>query len=501
MIGGQLHDEGRRVAGEGLRLFQDDAGEDDGRHADEVGGYGHQTAAAEDGAGEQADNGHFRAAGHKTGGHNGHPAVPLIFNSTGGHHAGDAAAGADQHGDEALAGEAELPENPVHDEGDSGHVAHVLQNGQHEEQHQHLGHKAQHRAHAGDDAVGHQAGEPLGAAPALQQGTGAVREPGAAQHVVGPVRQEGAEGTHGDPVHQEHDHGENGQGQNAVGDDPVDLVGGGQILFIGLFLHRLGHHAVDVGVPLVGDDALGVVIQFLFAVGDVLFQVLRQGLVQPQVRQDFFIPLEELDGVPAEIPFIHLALDGFLDMCKGVLHAAGKHMGQFHRLAALCQSHCFSGGLHAALALQGAHLHDLAAQSRAQSGKVDGIAVLPHQVDHVDRHHHRQSQLNELRGEIQVPLDVGSVHDVQNGVGLLIHQIAPGHHFLQGVGGQGVNAWQVLNDHIPASFEPALLLFNRNAGPVAHVLVGTGQGIEQGRLAAVRIARQRNFEFHSALLS
>ena len=66
-----------------------------------------------------------------------------------GHDAGDAAAGAHQHGDEALAGEAELAEDPVHDEGDTGHVADVLQNGQHQKQHQHLGHEAQHRADTG----------------------------------------------------------------------------------------------------------------------------------------------------------------------------------------------------------------------------------------------------------------------------------------------------------------------------------------------------------------
>ena len=41
VVGGQLHDEGSGVTGERLGLFQDDAGDDDGRHADEVGGGGH----------------------------------------------------------------------------------------------------------------------------------------------------------------------------------------------------------------------------------------------------------------------------------------------------------------------------------------------------------------------------------------------------------------------------------------------------------------------------
>ena len=42
----------------------------------------------------------------------------------------------------------------------------------------------------------------------------------------------------------------------------------------------------------------------------------------------------------------------------------------------------------------------------------------------------------------------------------------------------------------------ALLLFHRDAGPVAHVLVGAGQGIEQGGLTAVRVARQRDLNGH-----
>ena len=46
-----------------------------------------------------------------------------------------------------------LAEDTVHDEGDTGHVADVLQNGQHEEQNQHLGNEAQDRADTGDDAV------------------------------------------------------------------------------------------------------------------------------------------------------------------------------------------------------------------------------------------------------------------------------------------------------------------------------------------------------------
>ena len=97
VVGGQLHNEGSGIAGEQLGLLQHDAGDDDGGHAHEVGGGSHPCSAAEDGAGDHGDEGQLGAAGDEGGGHNGHAAVTFIFNGTGGHDAGHAAAGADQH--------------------------------------------------------------------------------------------------------------------------------------------------------------------------------------------------------------------------------------------------------------------------------------------------------------------------------------------------------------------------------------------------------------------
>ena len=119
-------------------------------------------AAAEQSAGNHGDKGNLGAAGDKGGGHDGHTAVPLVFDGTGGHDAGNAAAGADQHGNKGFAGKAELAENTVKHKGDTGHVAAGLQESQQQEQHQHLGNKAQNCADTGYDTVKDQAGEPVG---------------------------------------------------------------------------------------------------------------------------------------------------------------------------------------------------------------------------------------------------------------------------------------------------------------------------------------------------
>ena len=225
-------------------------------------------------------------------------------------------------------------------------------------------------------------------------------------------------------------------------------------------------------------------------------QVGLQVFGQGQGLQHLLVPLEHLDGIPAEILVVHHALNGLLDVGDGVLYAASEHVGELPGLVGLGRGYGPLGGGHAALALQGAHLHHLAAQGLAQLLEVDLVAVLPHQIYHVDRHYHGQAQLDELGGQVQVALDVGAVHDVEDGVRLLIDQVVAGHHLLQRIGGQGVDARQVLDDDLLVALQLALLLFHRDAGPVAHVLVGAGQGIEQGGLTAVRVARQRDLDVH-----
>ena len=169
MIRRELHDERGGLAREGLGLLEDDAGDDDGRNADEVGTRRDPPRAAEDRARHQGNDRHLRAAGDEGRGHNRHAAVTFLLDGAGGHDAGHAAARADQHRDEALAGEAEAAEDAIHDERDARHIAAILQNAQQQEQHEHLRHEAEHRADAADDAVHDQAGEPVGAADALKE--------------------------------------------------------------------------------------------------------------------------------------------------------------------------------------------------------------------------------------------------------------------------------------------------------------------------------------------
>ena len=132
-------------------------------------------------------------------------------------------------------------------------------------------------------------------------------------------------------------------------------------------------------------------------------------------------------------------------------------------------------------------------QPFCQALAADGASVGLHLVHHVDCRNHRNPQLQQLKGEIEVSLQVGSVQNVHHGT-LKCQQIPSRHPLLLGIGPQGIAAGQI--HHSPALWrgrvdESAFLLFYGHSRPVAHILAAAGEEIEESGLAAVGIARQR----------
>ena len=168
VIGRKLHDKRSGIPCKHLGLFQHNAGNDNGGNTDKIGAGRHPPGSAEQRAGNQGNDRQLCAAGNKGGGHNRHAAVALVFNGTGGHNAGNAAAGADQHRDKGFAGKAEFAENPVHDKGDTRHIAAGFQKRQEDKQHQHLRNKSKHGADAADNTVQNQSLQPIGAVDRIQ---------------------------------------------------------------------------------------------------------------------------------------------------------------------------------------------------------------------------------------------------------------------------------------------------------------------------------------------
>ena len=317
----------------------------------------------------------------------------------------------------------------------------------------------------------------------------------AEEAVVGPVGEVGA-GTavrDGKPVHREEREAEDRDGEDAVRDEAVDLVRERRALHALRVLHDArGDELLDEGVALGGDDRLRVVVQLGFAVLDVALHVREHVGGEAHLRDGVRIALEDLDRAPAEGGGGHLALDRLLDVRDRVFHGPREHVRHLALAPVLRVAERELGGLAAPPALLRADAHDLAVEALFELREVDLVARALHEVHHVDGHHHRHADLGELRSEVEVALDVHAVHDVQDRGRLLVHEEVARDLLLQRVGGERVDARQVLHDDVLVPLEPAVLLLHRHARPVPDVLVGSRQLVEERRLAAVRVARKRN---------
>ena len=488
MVGGELHNERRRATGEELGLLEHEARGDDGKDAQEVeeraDPRGGGRRIADDGTHEQGDDRQLSATGNERGGHDRHAAVLLVLDGLGGHDAGDAAARGHEHGDKGLTGQAKAAEHAVHDEGDAGHIAAVLQEGQHDEQQEHLRDEAEDSAQASDDTVADQRIDQatvLGAArhkrvvdhggntgnigAVLRRvdrvgiiarsldsrvvGVAALAEHiptvGAKELVVGKVGHRAAQGRNGDVVHAEHDDNKDRQAQDTVGNHAVDLLGGahlGRSLGEAL-IDDVGNHAVTLS----GDDGLGIVVAVLLALSDQLLHA--SGLLLGEVDElaGVRVALKQLDGVIAALvggntrrkvvlDVVQNVLDGGIELVLG--HLTLRSSGLLDLLEKLLDT----------LVLKGRDHHNRAAELLGELVRVDLIAVLFDQVGHVEGNDHGQAGLDNLKRQVQVTLEVGGVDNLDDNIGLAAHEVIARALLLGAVGGKRVDAREVRDGNV-----------------------------------------------------
>ena len=228
--------------------------------------------------------------------------------------------------------------------------------------------------------------------------------------------------------------------------------------------------------------------------------MFQNALIKLQLFLYLGIAFKDLDGVPSLL-FLRQAMNrDFFDMRKGVLHRAGEGMLR----NGLCPFRGGDGRLRGgfgSLALQRRDFHDPAAELTAELFDIDAVALPTDQVHHVQGNHHRNADLHQLCGQVEVAFQVRRVDDVQDNIGAFLNQIITRNHLFQRIGREGVDARQVCYDNVFVVFQASFLLLNRDARPVADKLVRAGQGIEQRCLAAVRIAREGNADLFFHLIS
>ena len=134
------------------------------------------------------------------------------------------------------------------------------------------------------------------------------------------------------------------------------------------------------------------------------------------------------------------------------------------------------------------------AERRLQAVHAHRAAVGRELVHHVEGEHHRPVELHELEREVEVALDVGGVHDVDDRVRAVLEDEATAHHLLARVRAERVDAGQVRDRGLGMALDLAVLPVHGHAGEVSHVLVGARERVEERGLAAVLVAGQGQLE-------
>ena len=188
---------------------------------------------------------------------------------------------------------------------------------------------------------------------------------------------------------------------------------------------------------------------------------------------------------------VHRRMDALVQGAGLLVLVVG--MAEVHTSRCLAKTRHVQGVLHKlvdALVLGGRDGDDGDAELALELVDEHRAAVGTHLVHHVEGEHHGDAELHELHGEVHVALDIGGIHDVDDAVGARIKQEIARDNLFAGIGRQRIHARQVGHRGVGMVADGSVFAVDRDAGEVAHVLVGTGELVEEGGLSAVLVANE-----------
>ena len=98
---------------------------------------------------------------------------------------------------------------------------------------------------------------------------------------------------------------------------------------------------------------------------------------------------------------------------------------------------------------------------------------------------------DQLNGQVEVALDVGSVDDIDDAVRLFVQHEVAGYDFFGRIRPEGIDPRHIDDRAAAAAAHFAGFDINRHARKIAHMLIGACKLIEKRRFSAVLIADQR----------
>ena len=189
---------------------------------------------------------------------------------------------------------------------------------------------------------------------------------------------------------------------------------------------------------------------------------------------------------------MHYAVQAAVNSAAVIILCA--EIGPGRNLLILSHMYCVLHQLLDTLALCGRYRHHRNAQNTLHLIYADRSAITRQLVHHIESQHHRHAQLHELNRQIQVALNVRSVHDIDDAVRLLLNDKLARNRLLLSVRRQRINARQIRHKRIRVTLYLTVLSVHRHAREITHMLIGPRKLIKQGSLAAVLLSGQRKPE-------
>ena len=174
------------------------------------------------------------AQGNERSKEDGHLTVVFILNGTGGSNSLNGAAGTQQHRNEGLTGKTKAAEQTVHDKCNTSHVAALFEDCKEYEQDHQVGDKCNNNTQTEDDTVGDKGNDPGSNAQVSELS-------GNPNHNIDNTGEADADqllteagGVKADKVDSVDDYEEYGECEPLVGENLINLIGYGELLFAAL---------------------------------------------------------------------------------------------------------------------------------------------------------------------------------------------------------------------------------------------------------------------------
>ena len=152
------------------------------------------------------------------------------------------------------------------------------------------------------------------------------------------------------------------------------------------------------------------------------------------------VPLHHLGGRKVQGDPRPLGMIGY-ELCYGLqaalyrarLSPVVEELLHSRELLVACHMHGMVNELVHTLVVDGGYGDHRDAQHGLHEIGTHVAAVALHLVHHVEGKHHGDAQLQELRREVEVAVDVGGIHDVYDAAGPLVEDEATAHDLLRAV--------------------------------------------------------------------